>query len=327
MKTIVTVILAVLNFFYASPVAAAPVAVIFSETAIVTGEEIILGDIAKVEGSDAELCARLRALKLGNAAAPAGKVTLTPEIIGYRLADSGLNLTSVAWSIPPQVVVSTDYQILDASGLMQQLIDEIYRRLQAGSQGAKYEVSLLNTPREQFIPVGKVVYEFEFPNGIRIGVPTNANVAVNVNDALYQRLTLRANVAESREVLVATRRLAANEVIGAADFTLRLIDVSKLKPDYYVEAQEVIGKAAKRTINNGEVLTKRLLDNPLAVERQAMVEIIVKIGNVHVSMMGQALESGREGELIRVRNTVSNKVITARVVDSTTVEVITQNGR
>ncbi len=57
------------------------------------------------------------------------------------------------------------------------------------------------------------------------------------------------------------------------------------------------------------------------IERRQPVKIRVRLGALSVIARGLALEPGRVGEFIRVRNTRSGRVLTARVVDGETVEI------
>ncbi len=60
----------------------------------------------------------------------------------------------------------------------------------------------------------------------------------------------------------------------------------------------------------------------MAVKSQHPVKIVFRVNGLEVSAKGTALVSGRIGQVIRVRNDASQKVLSARVIDSQTVEVI-----
>jgi flagella basal body P-ring formation protein FlgA len=61
------------------------------------------------------------------------------------------------------------------------------------------------------------------------------------------------------------------------------------------------GKAAKRTIKAGEVITERDVEDRAIVERGDPVTLIARSGAVEAKIDGVALESGREKDVIRVR--------------------------
>jgi flagella basal body P-ring formation protein FlgA len=53
-----------------------------------------------------------------------------------------------------------------------------------------------------------------------------------------------------------------------------------------------------------------------------LVKIIVRVGNVRVSTLGEARQIGRAGEIIRVTNRATAASLRARVIDAQTVEVV-----
>lgn len=60
---------------------------------------------------------------------------------------------------------------------------------------------------------------------------------------------------------------------------------------------------------------------PVQLKMRDQVRLVVKIGPVRVTALGEALQEGRVGQTIRVRNVDSNKIVSGRVVDRNIVEV------
>ena len=57
------------------------------------------------------------------------------------------------------------------------------------------------------------------------------------------------------------------------------------------------------------------------IKRNDVVQLVTNIGEIKVVTTGEALEDGRLGQLIRIRNVDSNRVVHGRVVDRAVVEV------
>lgn len=60
---------------------------------------------------------------------------------------------------------------------------------------------------------------------------------------------------------------------------------------------------------------------PVQLKVRDQVRLVAKIGPVRVTALGEALQEGRVGQTIRVRNIDSNKIVSGRVVDRNIVEV------
>jgi flagella basal body P-ring formation protein FlgA len=62
-------------------------------------------------------------------------------------------------------------------------------------------------------------------------------------------------------------------------------------------------------------------DVPILVKQHDVVKLVAHVGPLRVVQFGEAMQDGRAGQLIRVRNVDSQHVVTGRVVDRSVVEV------
>lgn len=105
------------------------------------------------------------------------------------------------------------------------------------------------------------------------------------------------------------------QTIGRDDLKLERINIGKARSGFFHRLDDVAGLAAKRRIRANQTLTPALLTQPLAVRRGEPVKIIASHGSIEASTAGEALGDGQAGDLIRVRNLSSEKIIDARVLE------------
>ena len=93
-------------------------------------------------------------------------------------------------------------------------------------------------------------------------------------------------------------------------------------------ATDVVGHKAKRNmpaqqiIRSGDVDLSSLAENAILIKPRDVVRMIArKRGLTVVVPAGEALQQGRLGEMIRVRNPQSRKIVIGRVLSSGEVEV------
>jgi flagella basal body P-ring formation protein FlgA len=87
---------------------------------------------------------------------------------------------------------------------------------------------------------------------------------------------------------------------------------------------QILGRVPRRPIAAGATITANLLDAPKEVERGDTVEVQVRSGAAHLKLEGLAESAGRRGESIPVRNLITNKSFSARIVDKDRVLVTTR---
>ena len=120
----------------------------------------------------------------------------------------------------------------------------------------------------------------------------------------------------------AARRIARDEAIDRdaidlSDGPLRGLAIKPLLP---VEA--LSGLAARRDIAAGEPLTAAVLRVPPAVKSGDTVDVTVRIGVVSVTGTAVASGSGQVGDVIRIMQPHSSRLLAARIVGMGAVEIV-----
>ncbi len=320
----ILVVLALLCFF-AAPASAAAVTVAVNAEATVTGPLITLGDLATITGDDKDRVKALAAIKLGNAPSPGHRLALTSDVLGARLAGSGVDLGEINWLVPPTVVVTTAAQTISGDRLLAVATEALQAQL-ASDGDTELSIAPLGATPDVMVPLGSIDLKAEFPAGIRYNAPTAAVVAVSADGRAFTTVSLRFNVKAYQQVVVAARNIAAREEITADSVRTERREIGKMA-GYITDVGKVIGLAARRPVTAGTPLTESALDKPLLIKRGGAVAILVKAGGMIITAGGRAMQNGREGELIRVQNVTSKRIISARVVDANTVQVIIYGGR
>jgi flagellar basal body P-ring formation protein FlgA len=89
---------------------------------------------------------------------------------------------------------------------------------------------------------------------------------------------------------------------------------------YPADLGDVTGRLTKKVLPAGEVITKQVLEEALAVRKGEVVNISAQNKRLIVQTRGMALEKGREGDMVRVKS-LSGKEIVARVTSGGNVTV------
>ena len=78
---------------------------------------------------------------------------------------------------------------------------------------------------------------------------------------------------------------------------------------------------AKVKLPPGTVVLQRYVEIPFAIKRGQLVRIVAEKNGIYVETTGRALQNGRVGDIIKVKNIYSKKVIEGKVKDDETVVV------
>lgn len=108
-------------------------------------------------------------------------------------------------------------------------------------------------------------------------------------------------------------------IINEDDVVSIKISKSKNLKHVLTTSDEIIGKELKRNVSANKIISKNDLRIKTVLDKGDEVKIVYQKGRLQIEARGQALESGGQDELIRVKNLDSNKTLQARIVDSQTV--------
>ncbi|CDF83894.1 Putative flagellar basal body P-ring biosynthesis protein FlgA [Pseudomonas knackmussii B13] len=117
-------------------------------------------------------------------------------------------------------------------------------------------------------------------------------------------------------VLVTGAVLERGHTLEAGDLQLKTQNIARAHHGFYVRADQVLGQALRRRVRAGQLLTPALLTEAAQVKRGQQVRISASRDGIQASMPGEAMANGQQGEVIKVRNLSSQKVIQAKVIDA-----------
>ncbi len=84
---------------------------------------------------------------------------------------------------------------------------------------------------------------------------------------------------------------------------------------------DVVGKMARRTLLPGAAIPLAGVDNPRLVANGAEVELVYKEAGLTIVTSGSAMEDGKAGDVIKVRNSDSGVTVTGAVQPDGSVRV------
>jgi len=122
-------------------------------------------------------------------------------------------------------------------------------------------------------------------------------------------------------VIVSKRALRKGHIITLNDIQYEIRELNRLHRGYYQQSQDVVDQVVKRNMRSGALLTQSYIRPPTVVQKGEIVNISASTPNIKIEMLGKALDEGQQGQLIRVRNLSSQKVIQAIVVKPGNVKI------
>lgn len=134
-----------------------------------------------------------------------------------------------------------------------------------------------------------------------------------------QNLAIQLHI--HQEIVILANPVGIGQPLSAEDISLIRHDLSNLGRDFYSDPELVIGQQLKRNVRTGTILTSALLEAPQLIGRGDLVSILIKRPTLTLETQGTALENGKLGDTIRIRNNQSNNIVVGRVIKAGQVEI------
>ncbi len=275
-----------------------------------------LGDVARIAG-ELSAAQRLAAVELGPAPLPGGTRTLSAEYVRIRLRQQGIPDAALAAGSAFTCKVTRSSQALSGDAILLAARTWLESSLPAGD--ARRVVEPISRPRERQLPDGAMTTTVE-PFGSSSGPTRQAMVKFSVDGEPAGQELVSLRVREYVKAAVAKAAIPRGESVTPDRVTYEERDRAALPTDAFLESDGLDGLTALNSISAGAPITRRNASEPAALHRGDTVTIQVKRGGITVSAPGLALEDGRMGASVRVKNTTSNAEVRGILLDGKTVD-------
>jgi len=225
-------------------------------------------------------------------------------------------ITDLQVKMPDQVLLNRASSLLDL-GLVRNAVSTY---LSSVHPGMTIEILDLEMPQDVALPEGNVMVKVNASNiPTRLdGVTLKLDVSVDGHHQRSQWVRVRARATGA--VVVLLRDIGFGETLKASDLAVDQREVQELE-GCITNPDLVTGSVLKRSLEKGEILRGRDVQEPVLVKRGESVTLIARTAALSISTAARARDSGSRGDLVTVENVSSKQLIQARVVGMGIVQV------
>ncbi len=310
MQVAVIAMLAVLICFRmsAAEVASASCTVRLHPQASVKSATLILADIADVSGDDDALVAQL-------AQTPLGSIT---DVLLLSRAEVAALIRNANANPVEMVLTGADFtrvKLATRTPAAAEIAAVLKAHLASVTQWREDEIEIRSIENLKAIELP------ESDGQLRVvsrGAPaTFRSALLSVETSLagkpLRTFWVKADVHVRAQVVQVATPVTFHSAIKADDLREKVCDIEDPRTDYFRTSAEAIGKVSRRALVPGELLSRNSVEDAGLVRSGQTVRLTVESGSVRMTVLARALQSGKLGDPIKVRNMDSDRVITAIV--------------
>ena len=138
---------------------------------------------------------------------------------------------------------------------------------------------------------------------------------------LINRSNISVKIGIIKPVLVTSKIIKADEPVTRENVSFQMRDIAGYSDQPLCELEQLSGMVASHYLASGREITKSMIMMPPAMKIGDKVEIKYSHGAILLTADGVARENGSIGDRIKVTNTLSHRIITATIVNGSTVMI------
>jgi flagella basal body P-ring formation protein FlgA len=184
---------------------------------------------------------------------------------------------------------------------------------------AEYEVELL--PLDNLLQLPACTESLETFTTADAIKPGRNSIGVRCNADKKWSIFVAAVIKVYQRILVLTQAVQRDEIITRGHLSFEKRDVSRLNENFVTQPEQIENKQALRHMPAGAVLNVKNFVEPKLIKRGDKVIISATQPSFDIRMNGQAMMDGIKGQLIRVKNQNSGRIIRATVIEPGRVSV------
>lgn len=165
----------------------------------------------------------------------------------------------------------------------------------------------------------------EYPIGAQISTPERVlpgtrNLTVHLTEGSERKNRHQVKLTWYQPTLIAARDLKKRTPLTEGDFLVR-IDKTEYMQKALTAPSEAVGSSLRRSVRLGFPILEEDLLSDGGIKSGQRVSLIGRRGELSVSTQAIALQRGKVGDVIRVKNIATRKVLWARVISNNQVEI------
>jgi len=288
----------------------------------VADETLTVGRVGVLTSQDIAMLEKASGVELGRAPASGETIVLSRQTILSRLATAGVEAGSLRVTGAEAVSVTREENRIEADKLVASA-ESFMAEARPVPLGCTWKP--VRRPNDLVVPAGdepRLVARLagDAPPGC-VSVEVSACMAEQEvgRETVLFRLIYPARKAFAR------RDIAEGEVLTEKNVEMKVAGLEGRQPEEWVPPY---GKITSRRISAGDEIRPSFFEAEKAeviIKRNERVQMKIEGVGFLVTAVGTALQDGRCGDLIKVRNVDTERIVTARVASDGTVRPVCEN--
>ncbi|MDR4498615.1 MAG: flagellar basal body P-ring formation chaperone FlgA [Candidatus Scalindua sp.] len=283
---------------------------------------ITIGDISQVTGDDDKLIKIINDIEVGRTPWPNNHRRVDRDFFKMRLLSSGISLSDIVFEGSEAAIVSVESTKITGTEIVEKAKEHLLFATQSFNRDITIEVG--NNPGDQWVT--KKRDEIYLDASLADISKNRGNVVVmvmaNADGVLLFKIPVRFKVRVFEFIAIAKNKIDRHKSLTAENVFLARRETTNVNGEIFSDVESLRGKVASTQILPFTVITEEIIETPPTIKKGDTVKLFIKTEKFKIVTKGLAQENGVTGEIIKVQNFDTKKVLHGRIVDYENVQIL-----
>lgn len=272
------------------------------EEAFVKGPMMTLGEIADIEGDNADF---LSTVEIGTAAAPGVSKRIDATMLEARVRTT--TKSDIDFSIAGAAAVRATTLHTEIPSEM--IADDLRRFIESEMPWNPAEAEISVTPPAQnlMLPQGDIEFQWQPATNYRYLGITSFRGSLLVDGEVKKTFLCKAQVESYGDVIVAASNIARGVPVSLTDIQVERRPLSTLKDTGFTDPAELTPCITTKPIMAGQVIPRSSVQARTAIAKRQLVTVETRAGGLAIRTQAQALTDAAVGEAVTCINPSSKE--------------------
>ncbi len=321
MKARISLILVISTFILIPDILAGKIEVNLMENVMLENKTITFRDVSTVTGDDVKLVNRINDIEIGNTPWANSIRTINKDFMKMRLNAANVKVSDVTFTNANIVTVSVESTKVTGLEISQKAKEYLLSVLPVSDR--ETTVELARQPGDQWIPSkrDKINFNVSLIDSSKDRGKIELIVTASSNGIRYFKIPVHFNVRVFEYVAITKRKIARNQQLTRGNVFMAKRETTKIRGLAFSDRKDLTGKIAAVTILPYTILTENVVEMPPTIKQGSVIKLFIMSSGFRIVTKGLAQQTGYTGEVIKVKNLDSKKMLYGEIIDSNRVQI------
>jgi flagella basal body P-ring formation protein FlgA len=282
----------------------------------VKGASLYLGEAASFDPDHDDRVEGLRGIVLASTPSPGRTMILSSRYLVSTLTAALPETTDIRFKLPEAMSVHREARVVSVDEMTEIFKQHVLKNTSWPEASLHFDSVRVSGPVS--LPPGDLSWEVKDRGNTDYLVDVALVICFLADGTMVRKVPVSGKVSLERPVVRTTRNIEAGRILEEQDLTVVKEQRFDSGKDLLTDTGEAAGKRALRSLDAGQLVERKMLDDPPLVKKGERVRIEARSAGgladqIRVTALGRVLQDGRAGEQVKVMNLMSGKEIHATV--------------